>query len=70
MNVAMPLAEALRQAVAFEPAGEAAGNVTVGRGRLEGRSVHAAFVENRAASGSLGAKSGALACSENAPETP
>jgi hypothetical protein len=51
-----PLRDALRSAIGFEPAGEPAGNVTVGRGALDGRSLHAAFVENRVASGSLGVK--------------
>jgi hypothetical protein len=51
-----PIADALRAAIAFEPAGEAVGNVTVGRGTLDGGAVHAAFVENRGASGSLGVK--------------
>ena len=51
-----PLGNALRAAIGFEAAGEAAGNVTVGRGALDGRTLHAAFVENRLASGSLGVK--------------
>ena len=51
-----PLGNALRAAIGFEAAGEPAGNVTVGRGALDGRGVHAAFVENRVASGSLGVK--------------
>ena len=55
MSNAAPLAESLRAAIAFEAAGERAGNVTVGRGALDGRALHAAFIENRSASGSLGA---------------
>jgi hypothetical protein len=51
-----PLATALREAVGFEAVGEAAGNLTVGRGTLEGRPLHVALAENRAASGSLGAR--------------
>jgi len=54
VSAAAPLADALREALAFEPLGERAGNVTIGRGTLESRPVRAAFVENRAASGSLG----------------
>jgi hypothetical protein len=50
-----PLLDALRSTLAFEAIGEPAGNLTVGRGRLEGRPVHVAAVENRAASGALGA---------------
>ena len=44
----------LREALAFERMGEPAGNLTVGRGRLEGKPVRVAIVENRAASGALG----------------
>ena len=54
MSGAPPLAEALRETLAFEPLGERAGNVLIGRGTLDGRALRAAFVENRAASGSLG----------------
>jgi len=50
----LPLLQALRQAIAFEPIGEPAGNLTLGRGKLEGRPLHVALVENRVASGSLG----------------
>ena len=71
---ASPIADALRAAVAFEPLGEPAGNVTVGRGTLDGRPLHLAFIENRTASGSLGVKEsqklGALfrvAASQQAP---
>lgn len=49
------LLEALRAAIAFEPSGERAGNLTVGRGTLGGRALRAAVVENRIASGALGA---------------
>ena len=47
--------DALREALAFEPAGEPAGNLTVGRGRLDGRALYVALVENRGSSGALGA---------------
>ncbi len=46
----------LREALAFEALGESVGNVTVGRGTLGARGVRVALVENRAASGSLGAR--------------
>lgn len=49
-----PILAALKAALAFEPIGERAGNVTIGRGSLDGRAVHMALVENRAASGSIG----------------
>ena len=51
---ASTLLGALREAIAFEAAGSAAGNLTIGRGTLEGRALHVAVVENFAASGSLG----------------
>ena len=47
-------ADALREALRFAPQGERAGNVLIGRGELDGRAVHCAFVENRIASGALG----------------
>jgi len=50
-----PILEALRSTLAFEPVGDPSGNLTIGRGNLEGRPVHMALVENRAASGALGA---------------
>jgi len=49
------LREALVASLEFMPLGEPAGNVTIGRGRLDGRAVHVALVENRAASGAIGA---------------
>ncbi len=49
------LREALAAALALAPLGEAAGNVTVGRGKLDGKAVHVVLIENRAASGSIGA---------------
>jgi acetyl-CoA carboxylase beta subunit len=49
------LLEALRAAVAFEPSAERVGNLTLGRGTLDGREVHVALIENFIASGSLGA---------------
>jgi hypothetical protein len=50
-----PLADAVREALAFEPQAERSGNLTIGRGSLDARPVRAAFVENHVASGSLGA---------------
>jgi hypothetical protein len=52
---APPVLDALRSTLAFEPLGDAAGNLTIGRGAFERRPVHVALVENRAASGALGA---------------
>ena len=49
-----PILEALREALAFEADGEPVDNLTVGRGRVRGRLVRAALVENRTASGALG----------------
>jgi hypothetical protein len=54
-SIPYPLLDALKEAVGFEPLGEPAANVTVGRGRFDGRPVHVALVENRGASGSIGA---------------
>jgi hypothetical protein len=51
---ASALLAALRDAIAFEPVGDVVGNLTVGRGVFGERPVHAAVVENFAASGSLG----------------
>lgn len=48
------LLDALRTAVAFEPLGAPAGNLTFGKGRLDGRPLRVAIVENRIASGSIG----------------
>lgn len=48
------LLDALREAVAFEPSSERVGNLTIGRGTLDGRIVHVALIENYIASGSLG----------------
>jgi len=50
---------ALKEALAFEPLGDPAGNLTVGSGNLGGRPVRVALVENRAASGALGARESA-----------
>jgi len=49
------LGEALAAALRLESVGATAGNVTVARGSFDGRPVHVARVENRAASGSIGA---------------
>ena len=49
------LREALAAALRLESVGATAGNVAVARGSFDGRPVHVARVENRAASGSIGA---------------
>ncbi len=56
MSAAAPAAllDALRAALAFEPLGRPAGNLTIGKGALDGRPVRVALVENRIASGSIG----------------
>ena len=46
----------LKSQTGFQPLGEAVGNLTLGRGQLGGTQGHVAIVENRIASGSLGAK--------------
>ena len=53
---ASALFAAVRDAIAYEATGAPVGNVTLGRGAFDGREVHAAVVENFAASGSLGLK--------------
>src|SRR5690349_15989786 len=50
----MPLLEQFRSAIAFTPQGDPAGNVTMGRGQLDGKPVRAAIIENRFASGAVG----------------
>ena len=47
--------DALRATLAIEPIGQPSGNLTIARGTFERRPVHVALVENRVASGSLGA---------------
>lgn len=54
MSAPASLAQAVRETLAFESLGEPAGNVTIGRGTLDGRAVRIAVVENRFASGALG----------------
>ena len=54
MNAPAVLLTSLRQAVAFEPVGERIGNLTLGRGRLDGRELRVALVENHLASGAIG----------------
>lgn len=49
------LIDALQRALSFQPQGERAGNLTTGRGTLDGRAVRVALVESRFASGALGA---------------
>lgn len=46
----------LKTAIEFQPVGEPVGNLTLGRGRMRGHPVFAAIVENKFASGALGAK--------------
>lgn len=53
MNAA-GLHDALVAALGFQPVGTRAGNLTVGRGTLDGRTVQVALVENRLASGAIG----------------
>lgn len=48
------LLDGLKAAVGFEPLGGPAGNLTLGRGSLDGRALRVALVENRVASGSIG----------------
>ena len=55
MNAPATVLDALRAAIAFEPQGERAGNLTVGRGTLDGQVLRVALVEGRFASGSIGA---------------
>jgi len=47
--------EALKNAIDFKPQGDRAGNVTAGRGTLGGRALRVGLVENRFASGAIGA---------------
>jgi hypothetical protein len=49
------LIDALRAALGFQAQGERAGNLTTGRGTLDGRAVRIALIESRFASGSIGA---------------
>jgi hypothetical protein len=51
---AYPHLEALERAIAFEPVGDVAGNVAVGKGTFDRGPVHVALVQNRGASGSIG----------------
>ena len=46
----------LKSQLAFNALGEAAGNLTLGRGVLRGNPLHMAIIENRIASGALGKK--------------
>lgn len=62
MNAAISARQAACDAVGFAPVGGATGNLTIGRGVLDGRALHVAIVENRLASGSIGvAEAGKLA---------
>ena len=55
MSTPAALVEALRKAVAFEPHKDRVGNLAWGKGTLDGKPVRLALVENRFASGSIGA---------------
>ena len=50
------LLASLKASTAFTPQGETVGNLTLGRGHLQGAEVFVAIVENRIASGSLGVR--------------
>ena len=54
MSAPEALLASLQAALAFEAVGERSGNLTVGRGTLDGRPVRVALVENRFASGAIG----------------
>lgn len=54
MSPSATLVDALRRSLAWEPAAERVGNLTLGRGMLDGRVVHVALIESYIASGSLG----------------
>jgi hypothetical protein len=49
------LLDALRDTLGFQAQGERVGNLATGRGTLDGRAVRVALVENRFASGAIGA---------------
>lgn len=74
MSAALELRKAVLDAVGFAAEGAPAGNVTLGRGMLDGRSVHVALIENRVASGSIGtveaARLGAVMNAAAADRTP
>ena len=55
MSTPAEMLDALREAIRFEPQGERVGNLSWGRGTLDGRPVRMALVENRFAGGSIGA---------------
>lgn len=55
MSVAPSLLESLQAALGWVALGERAGNLTLGRGTVAGHGVRVALVENRIASGALGA---------------
>ena len=46
----------LKTTTGFKPLGEPVGNLTLGRGTLNGRTAHIAVIENKVASGSIGTK--------------
>lgn len=55
MSPGLALARALAEAVAFQPQEERVGNLSWGQGTLDGRTLRMAWIENRVASGSIGA---------------
>ena len=62
MNAVVSVRQAACDAVGFAAIGPATGNLTIGRGALDGQALHVAIVENRIASGSIGvAEAGKLA---------
>lgn len=62
MNTLASARQATCDAVGFTPVGPATGNLTIGRGTLDGQALHVAVVESRIASGSIGvAEAGKLA---------
>ncbi len=54
MSPPATILDALRTALAFQPQGERAGNLTTGRGTIDRRTVRVAIVESRFASGAIG----------------
>ena len=55
MSTPAALVDALKKAIAFEPHKDRVGNLAWGKGTLDGKPVRLAMVENRFASGSIGA---------------
>lgn len=74
MSAAIDVRQAVLDAVGFAAQGASAGNVTLGRGTLDGRALQVALVESRVASGAIGtveaAKLGAVLDAAAAERTP